>query len=145
MKPLVQRVLDFAAARAREAEVVYKNWARAAHAEASRSLFAELGAAERGHWELLAHITPADLPASDPGATDFGMGNSKMTKSLPSLPSSEGLKIAVEREVACAAIYERLAALGGETATLFRSLAEEERSHGKRIEAMLDPESTSRA
>ncbi len=138
MKPSLERALAVAAACAREAEAAYKKWARIAESEADRHRLAELGAAERGHWELLAHITPADLPAAALPLPDLGIRDGKAVRPLPSVLSAEGLSAAVAREAICADIYGRLAEMGGETAMLFQSFANEERGHGKWLQGVLD-------
>lgn len=138
MKPSLERALAIAAACAREAEAAYKTWARTAGTESDRNRFAELGAAERGHWELLAHITPADFPVAVLLLPDLAIRDAKAVRSLPSVLSAAGLSAAAEREAICADIYDRLAGLGGETAMLFRSFADEERGHGKWLQGVRD-------
>ncbi len=140
MKDPLQKVLDFAAAREREAEAFYKRWAQAAESEAARVAFGGLGATEHGHWELLAHVTPADLATgSHERVADLGISEWLVeVKARPSLSLQDSLIVATKREEASARLYDRLAELGGETAVLFRSLAGEERRHVKIIERIYD-------
>lgn len=135
MSDVRRRLLDRAAARAREAEAAYKRWARTDAAGMHGSLFAALGAAERDHWEMLAHIAPGDLPA--PSGAESELGDGAALRPLPPEPTRDGLLAAAAREALCALLYDRLADLGGETQTLFRSFAEEERRHVARIEALV--------
>ena len=51
--------------------------------------------------------------------------------------------VAMKREETSARLYERLAELGGESAPLFHSMANEEREHKRKIETVYD-EGTSR-
>ena len=140
MRDPLQKVLDFAAAREREAEAFYKDWARKADQESVRVLFGELGAAEHGHWQLLAHVTPADVVARSTGrVADLGISEWLVeVKARPEISLQEALIVAVKREESSAQLYDRLAQCGGESATLFRALANEERSHKKTIETIYD-------
>jgi rubrerythrin len=138
MKDPLQKVLDFAATREQEAEAFYKHWAQAAENEAVRVAFGELGATEHGHWQVLVHVTPADLTAaSRERIADLGVSEWLVeVKARPGLSLQEAFIVAMKREEASARLYDRLAELGGETAVLFRSLANEERRHLKTIEAI---------
>ena len=138
MKDPLQKVLDFAAAREQEAEAFYKEWARKVDHESVRVLFGELGAVEHSHWQLLAHITPNDLVARPQQATDLAMAEWLVEiKARAAMGLQEALVVASKREEASAHLYERLAELGGESAPLFRSLANEERDHKRKIESVL--------
>jgi rubrerythrin len=140
MQNPLQKVLDFAAARAKEAEAFYKRWAQTAEQETVRVLFGELGAAEHGHWQLLAHVTPADVLSRASGrVADLGVAEWLVEiKARSRLSLQEALIVAIEREESSARLYDRLAELGGESATLFRSLANEERAHKRAIETIND-------
>ncbi len=142
MRDPLQKVLDFAAAREQEAEAFYKEWARTADHESVRVLFGELGAAEHGHWQLLAHVTPADVVARSTGrVVDLGISEWLVeVKARPGLSLQEALVVAMKREESSARLYDRLAQCGGESSTLFRSLANEERCHRKTIETIYDDE-----
>jgi rubrerythrin len=138
MRSGLQKVLSFAAAREQEAEAFYKDWAQRAGDPAVRLLFAELGAREHGHWQLLAHITPNDLVARPHQAADLAIAEWLIEiKARAGMGLQESLVVAVRREEAAAHLYERLAELGGESAPLFRSLANEEREHKRKIERVL--------
>jgi rubrerythrin len=138
MRSGLQKVLSFAAAREQEAEAFYKDWAQRAGDPAVRLLFGELGAAEHGHWQLLAHITPGDLVARPQQATDPAVAVGLVEiKARAGMAMQEALVVAMQREEASARLYERLAELGGESAPLFRSLANEEREHKRKIERVL--------
>jgi rubrerythrin len=139
MRSGLQKVLSFAAAREQEAEAFYKDWAQRAGDPAVRLLFAELGAREHGHWQLLAHITPNDLVARPHQAADLAIAEWLIEiKARAGMALQESLVVAVRREEAAAHLYERLAELGGESAPLFRSLANEEREHKRKIETVYD-------
>jgi len=138
---VLQRVLDLAEAREQEAEAFYKDWAQRAADPAVRLLFAELGAREHGHWQLLAHITPNDLVARPHQAADLAIAEWLIEiKARAGMALQEALVVASKREEASAHLYERLAELGGESAPLFRSLANEERDHKRKIETVYDGE-----
>ena len=140
MKDPLQKVLDFAAAREQEAEAFYKEWARKVDHESVRVLFGELGAVEHGHWQLLAHVTPSDVVARSIGrVADLGISEWLVeVKARSGLSLQQALIVAMKREESSAQLYDRLAQCGGESATLFRSLANEERSHKKAIETIYD-------
>jgi rubrerythrin len=140
MKDPLQKVLDFAAAREQEAEAFYKEWARKVDHESVRVLFGELGAVEHGHWQLLAHVTPSDVVARSTGrVADLGISEWLVeVKARSGLSLQQALIVAMKREESSAQLYDRLAQCGGESATLFRSLANEERSHKKAIETIYD-------
>ncbi|MEW5825507.1 MAG: ferritin family protein [Candidatus Bipolaricaulota bacterium] len=140
MRNPLQRALDFAVAKEVEAEAFYKKWAEAAGDPAVRMLFGELGAAEHGHAEMLRHVTPADLlgrrelPGGDLGLSEMLVD----VAPSPSLSLQEALILAMKREDVSVRVYERLAGFGGETSSLFQSLAREERGHRRRLESLYD-------
>ena len=137
MKHPLQKVLSFAAAREQEAEAFYKDWAQRTVDPAVGILFGELGAREHGHWQLLAHITPKDLVARPHQAADLAMAEGLVEiKARAGIALQEALVGATKREEASARLYERLAELGGESAPLFRSMANEEREHKRKIETV---------
>jgi rubrerythrin len=139
MKDRLQKVLSFAAAREQEAEAFYKDWAQRAGDPAVRLLFGELGAAEHGHWQLLDHITSSDLVARSQQATDLAIAEGLVEiKARAGITLQEALVVAMKREEASARLYERLAGFGGESAPLFRSLANEEHEHRRKIETVHD-------
>jgi rubrerythrin len=134
MKDPLQKVLSFAAAREREAEAFYKDWAQRATDPTVRLLCGELGACEHGHWQLLAHITSNDLVSRPQQAADLVVTEWLVeVKARADVTLQEALLVAMKREEAAARLYDRLAELGGESAPLFRSLANEEREHKRKI------------
>jgi rubrerythrin len=127
----LQRALDFAVAREKEAELVYKQWEQRAPTARLKSLLAELGAAERGHHEMLLHISPDEVVPRR-AKSDAAVGITRLLADVacPSGPlSREAVALAIRREEALVALYKFLADLGGETAQLFRALAAEEKRH----------------
>jgi rubrerythrin len=139
MRSGLQKALSFATAREQEAEAFYKDWAQRATDPAVRLLFGELGAAEHGHWQLLAHITPKDLVVRSQQALDSAIAEELVEiKARAGISLEEALVVATTREEASARLYERLAGLGGESAALFRSLANEEREHKRKIRTVCD-------
>jgi rubrerythrin len=127
----LERALDFARANEKTAELAYKRWAQRAPSARLKSILAELGAAERGHHEMLLHVSPSEIaaPRAQPVS---GAAIAKLLVNTPTptdLLSRDGIAAAVRREEVLAALYELLAGLGGETAALFSSLAAEEQRH----------------
>ncbi len=131
MIDFLQRALEFAAANEKTAELVYKRWGQHATTARVKSILAELGAAERGHHEMLLHLSPTEIApkrAEPPHAAVIA----ELLVDIPiptDLLSRDDIAAAVRREEALAALYELLADLGGETAPLFFSLAVEEKRH----------------
>lgn len=127
----LQRALDFAGANEKVAELAYKRWVQHAASARLKSILAELGAAERGHHEMLLHISPREIAARRAQPVS-GTAIAKLLVDIPvptDLLSCDGIAAAVRREEVLAALYELLAGLGGETAALFSSLAAEELRH----------------
>lgn len=127
----LQRALDFAAANEKTAELTYKRWVQRAASARLKSILAELGAAERGHHEMLLHVSPGEIAASRARPVD-GAAIAKLLVDIPiptDLLSRDNVAAAVRREEVLAALYELLAGLGGETAALFSSLTAEEKRH----------------
>jgi rubrerythrin len=127
----LQRALDFAVAREKEAELLYKGWEQRAPTARLKSLLAELGAAERGHHEMLLHILPDEVVPRR-AKSDAAVGITRLLADVacPSGPlSRDAVALAVRREEALVTLYKLLADLGGETAQLFRALAAEEERH----------------
>ncbi len=137
MRQELEKAIGFALTREKEAEAFYKDWAQRASDPAVRLLFAELGAREHGHWQMLAHITPGDLTAHPQCATHLGIAEWLVDiKAHAGVTLQDGLAVAMEQEGAAARLYDKLAELGGESAPLFRAMASEEREHRRRIEAI---------
>lgn len=131
MNDCLQRALDFAVAREKEAELLYKRWEQHAPTARLKSLLAELGAAERGHHEMLLHISPDEIVPRR-AKSDAAVGVTALLADVvcPSGPlSHDAVALAVRREEALVVLYKFLAGLGGETAQLFRALTAEEKGH----------------
>jgi len=136
----LREALDFAIAKEKEAEAFYEEWAGKVKSQAVEAMFTELAATERGHVEMLTRITPEEIVARDVGEpVDLDL-----SAHLVDVAASEGMSVqeamilAMKREEAAVALYERLAGLGGEASSLFAALANEERKHKGRIEAEYD-------
>jgi len=136
----LKRALEHAIQKEREAEAFYKEWASVAENPAVVALLAELAATEHGHAEMLSRVTPDEIIAAN--AED--LGDLKLSDLLIEIKASKGMSIqeamiiAMKREAAAAALYEELSNLGGETQSLFQSLAKEERRHKGQLEAEYD-------
>ncbi|MCX6093222.1 MAG: hypothetical protein NTY63_00125 [Candidatus Bipolaricaulota bacterium] len=131
MTGFLQRALDFAAANEKTAELTYKRWAQRAATARLKSILAELGAAECGHHEILLHVSPSEItPESAEPVKGAVIARLLVDIPIPTdLLSPSDIAAAIRREEVLAALYELLASLGGETASLFSSLAAEEKRH----------------
>ncbi len=129
----LRRALDFTAAREKELELLYKRWSQHAPTARTMALLAEMGAAERGHYEMLLHISPIEV-LSEQADPPVGGTPARLLLNVP-LPggplSCDAIAAATRHEDLLATLYEFLAGLGGETGPLFRALATEERSHDR--------------
>ena len=140
MDTRLREALDYAIAKEKEAEAFYKEWAAKVKSPAVKAVFAELAATEHGHMETLSRVTPDEIVARDAGAAI----DLDLSEHLVPIEASEGMSVqeamilAMKREESAVALYERLAALGGEAASLFAALANEERKHKGQIEAEYD-------
>jgi rubrerythrin len=135
MRDNIRKALDFAIAKEAEAELLYKTWAEVSVEPAVRRLFAELGAAEHDHAEMLRHVVPGDLIGRRDDVADLGLSDAlRDVPPSPSMTLPDALTLAMQREDLAVRLYDRLAELGGEPAALFRSLARVERSHKRRLE-----------
>jgi len=138
----LRKVLDFAIEKEREAEAFYKTWAAKVKNPAVVELFAELAATEHGHVEMLSRVTPGDLVATS-GEAESDL---KLSELLVDVKASEGMSVqeamvlAMKREEAAAALYDKLARLGGDARSLFEALANEERKHKRQLETDYDEE-----
>ena len=136
MRNVLQRALDFAIAKEKEAETFYRTWADKAADPAVIGLLNELKAAERGHYEMLSRITVDELIGARETAASYGPDlDTLMTDVVPSPAMSvlDAILLAIRREETSVALYERLAEFRGEAAALFRGLAAEERRHRSRL------------
>ena len=136
----LKKALEYAVRKEREAEAFYKKWAAVAQNPAVVALFAELAATERGHVEMLSRVAPSEVIASlTEGSKDLGLSDL-----LTEIEASKGMSIqeamilAMKREEASAALYDKLAQLRGEAQSLFEALAKEERKHKRQLEAEYD-------
>lgn len=140
MRDVLQKAIDFAVAKETEAEAFYKEWAGKVTSPATRALLAELAAAESGHKEMLSRIRPEDIIAKGmdesiaPGLVDVLVD----VKARKTMDVQEAMILAMKREAASVALYERMAEFGGEAKALFLGLAKEEERHRDRLEAEYD-------
>ena len=140
MRDALQKALDFAMAKEREAEAFYKEWSQRAKDPAVRGLFAELAGVEYGHLQMLERISPEDMvgrgrqPVEDLG----------LSEAMVDVEVSEGLGlqgamiVAMKREEVAINLYTQLASWGGQTAPLFEAMVKEERQHKAKLEAEYD-------
>lgn len=141
MKDRLQRVLDFAVAKEREAEAFYKEWAQRVVDPSVHALFAELAATERGHWEILRHVMPHDIVSPSAEVPP----DEEIARWLVELPATtdlsirEAVDVAIRRKDAAALLYGRLERLGGETSALLHALKSEELRHRQMLEKALAP------
>jgi len=142
MSDVLQRILDFAAAKEREAEAFFKEWGQRVDDLKVRALLAEVAAAENGHWQILRHVVPQDLLPSAAKAPAV----SEVTRWLVEVPVAAGatlreaISAAIHRKVVAAALYEKLERLGGETGPLLQALKNDELRHKDLLEAMFPSE-----
>ena len=140
MREQLSQAVDVAIAKEKEAEAFYKEWAGKVQSTAVRALFAELAATEHGHMEMLSHISPDEIVASDTGSEaelDLSEHLVEITAN-ERMSLQEAMILAMKREDAAVGLYERLAGFGGEAKSLFTALANEERKHKRQIEAEYD-------
>ena len=140
MRDQMQKALDFAIAKEKEAEAFYKEWSQKATNPAVQGLFAELAGVEHGHMEMLSHITPEEMAATGGSAIDE-LNLSELlidVEASPNLNLQESMILAMKREQGAVALYSRLAELNGEARSLFEALAKEEGRHKAKLEAEYD-------
>ena len=140
MNNKLREALDFAIAKEQEAEAFYKEWAAKVDSSAVQQLFDELAATEHGHMETLSRITPEEMVAVDSGQqVDLNLSDVLVeVGASEDMSIQEAMILAMKREEGAVALYERLASLGGDAASLFTALANEERKHKQRLEADYD-------
>jgi rubrerythrin len=135
----LERALEFAVRKEKEAEAFYRQWAQRALDPGVRQLLSELASWERGHVEKLSQIKPEELLSQGPPPPDL-----KLAELLVEVPAGadmtlpEALVLAMKREQASVQLYEGLAALGGPAQKLFSALADEERRHKHLLETEYD-------
>jgi len=90
--------------------------------------------------EMLLRVTPADMVGGEETRVeDLNLSDFiAEVEAAPNLNLQQAMIVAMKREEAAAALYERLAAVGGETKSLFEALANEERKHKLQIETEYD-------
>ena len=141
MSNSLRGALDYATACEKKVELLYKGWEQHAPTAQAKSLLAEMGATERGHHEMLLHISATELvprrgrPAVGPEVAQFLVD----VPSLHGPLTCEAVAAAVRQEEALVALYKFLAGLGGETAQLFRALTAEEKRHVALLLSDVDP------
>jgi len=139
----IKRAIEFAMEKELEAEAFYKEWAAKVKSPAVVALFAEMAATEHGHYEMLAHLTPEDLPGGEGAPAPQDLKISEMlvgAEATENMNVQEAMILAMKREEGAAALYDELARAGGETQSLFESLANDERKHKNQIETQYDDE-----
>lgn len=130
-----QEILAFAMAKERASADFYRRWAARVKQDEVRALLEQLAEEEEEHLERLSLMSVDSLLATPPPPPDFhlseGMGSIEPSESLTLL---ETLQLAIHREVVSIELYERLRKYGGDSASLFSSLADEERRHKHSLE-----------
>jgi rubrerythrin len=132
----IAKALEAARERARQAEAFYKHWAQRAEAPGARLLFGELGAAKHGQCQALEHLTPADVARSPDSALRAAGSDARARTRAEADSAGAALALALTREEAAERLYSELADLGGEAATLLRSLAAQVRAHIDKLRAL---------
>jgi len=135
----LKETLEFATTKEREAEQFYRTWSDRVSNPAVQKLFSELAETERGHAEKLSRIAPEDLIAQGDAPPDLRLSDYLVdAEPQPGMSLQDALVLAMKREQASVALYERLGRLGGNAQSLFAALAQEERRHKRLLEAEYD-------
>jgi hypothetical protein len=136
MRNPMQKVLDFAIDRSREAEAFFKTWAPKVDGPENQALFAELAATERGRTEMLSRTVPEEMIARGREAPDDRELADLLVdvKAAPKPTLGEAIRLAVRRKVVTAALYDRIARLEGEACFFFRAMANEDRRGIRELE-----------
>lgn len=139
MNDTLKEALDFAVTKEKEAETFYKTWSNQVANPAIQKLFTDLAEMERGHAEKLTRITPEELIAQEPAPADLKLSDLLVeVEAQPNMTLQDALIVAMKREEASVALYERLSQLGDKAQALFSALAEEERRHKRLLETEYD-------
>ena len=139
MNDTLKEALEFATTKEREAEKFYRTWVNQASNPAVKALFSELAETERGHAEKLSRIAPEDLIAQGRTLSDLGLSDYLVeVEPQPGMSLQDALILAMKREEASAALYERLSQFGGNAQSLFAALVQEECCHKRLLEAEYD-------
>jgi len=126
MRDPLQKALDFAVARAREAESLFKEWASKIDDPEVQALLAGLAAAEHGRTEMLSRMGPGEV-AGRVGETP-GLADLLVDVKAPRRPTfAKAIDVAIRRKGVTAALYDRLAGLEGEARSFFRAMADADR------------------
>jgi len=135
----LKEALEFATTKEREAEEFYRTWSNQASNPAVKTLFSELAESERGHAEKLSRIAPEDLIAQGPAPSDLRLSDYLVeVEPQPGTSLQDALILAMKREQASVALYERLSQLEGNAQPVFAALAQEEHRHKRLLEAEYD-------
>ncbi|MBN1825052.1 MAG: ferritin family protein [Candidatus Eisenbacteria bacterium] len=137
----IDEVLDFAVKREEESERFYLEMAK--RVEKMKEVFEQFAAEERGHKaKLLAVKENKRLVAkSSKPVQDLKIGDYLEEKeATPGMDYADALVLAMKKEKKAFKLYSDLAASAesGETAELFRGLAQEEARHKLRFEVEYD-------
>lgn len=139
MNDILKEALDFAITKEKEAETFYKTWSNQVSNPAIQKLFTDLAEMERGHAEKLSRIAPEELIAQGPVPADLKLSEVLVeVEAQPNMTLQDALIVAMKREEAAVALYERLSQLGDKAQPLFSALAEEERCHKRLLETEYD-------
>ena len=126
MRDPLQVILDFALARAQEAEALFKEWSPRVDDPEIKALFAGLAAAERGRTEMLSRMIPEELTPGAAPAPDL----TKLlvhVKAVRKPTLEQAIRVAIQRKGVTALLFARIAQLEGEACSFFCSMAEEDR------------------
>lgn len=130
-----QEILAFAMAKERASADFYRRWAARVRQEDVRSLLLQLADEEEGHLERLRSVPVETLLGASPPPPDFQLSEGLASiEPAANLTYLEALQLAINREAASIALYERLRKHAGDAASLFASLANEERRHKHSLE-----------
>ena len=139
MDDALKEVLDFAVTKEKEAEAFYKTWSNQVSNPAIQKLFADLAEMERGHAQKLSRITSEELIAQGPAPADLKLSELLVeVEAQPNMTLQDALIVAMKREEASVALYQRLSQVEGNAQPLFSALAEEERRHKRLLETEYD-------
>ena len=134
MRNPLQVALDFAVARSKEAEALFKEWAPRVDDPEIQALFAELAAAERGRTEMLSRMIPEELAARAGEAPELADLLVDL-KAAPRPTLEKAIGVAIRRKGVTAPLYDRIAGLEGEACSFFRAMADEDRRAVRTLEA----------
>ncbi len=126
MRDPLKKALNFAMARSREAETLFKEWAPKTGDPEFQALLAGLAAAERGRTEMLSRMIPEELTGGFVEVPE--LADLFVDIKAPRRPTlAKAIDVAIRRKAVTADFYDRLAGLGGEACSFFRSMADADR------------------